>query len=140
MENSKSKIIKKIAEEIDCGFDCYYNPKNEEIITIPNLGQVNDEEEFQDAFSAELKKVKQNKAEFIKFGVLESYQSFKIMELFTHQIDNVELQSELEIILQKRKPFQNFKHVIDNSDYRKKWFDFKKAELEIIVETELERR
>jgi len=62
------------------------------------------------------------------------------MELFTNQIDNVELQSELEIILQKRKPFQNFKHVIDNSDYRKKWFDFKKAELEIIVETELERR
>jgi len=42
--------------------------KNEEIITIPNLGQVNDEEEFQDAFSAELKKVKQNKAEFIKLG------------------------------------------------------------------------
>jgi len=68
MENSKSKIIKKIAEEIDCGFDCYYNPKNEEIITIPNRGQVNDEEEFQDAFSAELKKVKQKQSGIYKIG------------------------------------------------------------------------
>ena len=65
MENSKSKIIKEIAQELYCGFDCYYNPKTDEIITIPNFGQISDEDEFREAFSAELKKVKKNKAEFI---------------------------------------------------------------------------
>ena len=140
MKNSKSNIIKKIAEEIDCGFDCYYNPNNDEIITIPNLGQVYDEEEFQDAFSAELKKVKQNRAKFIKIEPLESYKSFQIMEFFVDQIDDDALKSEFQLVLQRKKPFQNFKHEIDNSDYRQKWFDFKQCELEKIVETEIMRR
>ena len=59
MENSKSKIIKEIAQKLDCGFDCYYNPTTDEIVTIPNFGEMMDEDEFRDAFGAELKKVKE---------------------------------------------------------------------------------
>lgn len=40
MEYSKSKIIKEIAQELDCGNDCYYNPKTGEIISIPNFAQL----------------------------------------------------------------------------------------------------
>ena len=139
MENFKSKIISQIAQELDCGFDCYYNPKTDEIVTIPNFGQISDEDEFRDSFSTELNKVKKNKSEFIKIEVLESFESFKIMEYFVSQITDKQLQAELENILERKKPFQNFKKRIDISDYRQNWFDFKKIELEKIVETQLNR-
>ena len=139
MENPKSNIIKEIAQELDCGNDTYYNPKTNEIITIPNFGEMMDEDEFRDAFGAEMKKVTKNKADFIKIEVLESFQSFKIMEHFIVQIADKKFQSELENILERKKPFQNFKNRIDDSDYRQKWFDFKQNELEKIVETQLNR-
>lgn len=139
MENSQSKIISEIAQELDCGNDCYYNPKTNELITIPNFGKMLDEDEFRESFEAELKKVTKNKSEFIKIEVLESFESFKIMERFIAQIVDKQFQSELENILEQKKPFQNFKNRIDNSDYRQNWFDFKQNEVEKIVETQLNR-
>ena len=139
MENSKAKIINEIAQELDCGNDCYYNPKTEELITIPNFGEMLDEDEFRKSFGAELKKVTKNKAEFIKIEILESFESFKIMERFISKIEDKQLQAELENILERKKPFQNFKYLIDHSDFRQNWFDFKQKELEKRVENELER-
>ena len=139
MENSKSRIINEIAQELDCGNDCYYNTKTDEIVSIPNFGQISDEDEFRTAFSAELKKVTKNKKEFIKIEVLESFESFKIMERFVSQITDKQLKAELENILVRKKPFQNFKNRIDNSDFRQNWFDFKQNELEKTVENQLNR-
>ncbi len=137
MENSKSKIIKEIAQELDCGNDCYYNFKTNEILAIPNFSQIFDEEEFKESFQESLEKIEKHKVEFIKIEVLESFESFKIIERFIDQISDTQLKSELENTLQKRKPFQNFKNSIDNSKYRQDWFDFKKGELEKIVENQL---
>ena len=139
MDNSRQNIIKEIAQELDCGKDCYYNPKMNELITIPNFGEMLDEDEFRESFGAELKKVTKNKAEFIKIEVLESFESFKIMKRFITQIEDKQFQSELENILERKKPFQNFKNRIDNSDHRQNWFDFKQNEVEKIVETQLNR-
>ncbi len=139
MVNSGKNIIREIAQELDCGNNCYYNPKTDEIIAIPNFSNAPNEEEFRKYFKAELKTVKKNKADLIKIEVLESFESFKIMERFIDQVTNKQFQSELENILQKKKPFQNFKHTIDNSDFRQKWFDFKQSELEKIVENQLKR-
>jgi hypothetical protein len=138
MKNSKS-IINKIAQELDCGFDCYYNSKTGEVIGIPNFAQMSDEETFNEAFGADLKKIETQKDEFIKFEVLESFESFKIMERFVEQISDKKLQSELENVLANKKPFQNFKYLIDHSDFRQDWFDFKLKELEKIVESQLIR-
>jgi hypothetical protein len=139
MENSKSKIIKAIAQELDCGNDCFYNIKTDEIIAIPNFSIISDDEAFIECFGADLKRVEKNKAEFIKIEILESFESFKIIKRFVSQIADEQLQAELENILEQKKPFQNFKNRIDNSDYRQNWFDFKQNELEKIVETELNR-
>ena len=139
MANSNKNLIIEIAQNLDCGNNCYYNPKTKEIVTIPNFGQTGDEDEFRDAFSAEIEKVTKNKKEFIKIEVLESFESFKIMERFVSQIADRQFQAELENILERKKPFQNFKNRIDNSDYRQNWFDFKQKELEKIVETRLNR-
>ena len=40
---------------------------------------------------------------------------------------------------ENKKPFQNFKSVIDNSNFRKNWFEFKQNQLERIVEKRLNR-
>ena len=130
-------VIQKIAQELDSGFNCYYNSKTDEIIAIPNFSQFSDDEDFKEAFSDNLEKVENHKADFIKIETLESYESFKIMELFVEQLPDENLKSDLENVLANKKPFQNFKHKIDNSDFRQNWFDFKQSELEKIVEMKL---
>jgi|TARA_R110002110_G_C13269652_1_gene701593 hypothetical protein len=139
LDNSRQHIIKEIAQELDCGFDCYYNSKTDEVIGIPNFAQMTDEETFNEAFGADLKKIETQKEEFIKFEVLESFESFKIMERFVEQLSDKNLQSELENVLANKKPFKNFKYLIDHSDYRQDWFDFKLKELEKTVESQLNR-
>ena len=54
MDNPKLNIIKRIAQELDCGNECYYNPKTKEIIAIPIFSNFSDEEEFRKYFEAEL--------------------------------------------------------------------------------------
>ena len=90
-----------------------------------------------ECFGRDLGKVEKNKSDLIKIEVLENFESFKIMEHFVYQISDKQFQAELENILEQKKPFQNFKNRIDNSDYRQNWFDFKQIELEKIVETQL---
>ncbi len=137
MDNSKQNIIKEIAQELDCGFDCYYNFKTDEIIAIPSFSQFADEQDFKEAFSDSLEKVKNHNADFIKIETLESFESFKIMELFVEQLPDENLKSDLENVLANKKPFHNFKHKIDHSNFRQNWFDFKQSKLEKIVETTL---
>jgi hypothetical protein len=139
LDNIKQNIVKNIARELDSGFDCYYNFKTDEIVPIPNFSQFSDEEDFKEVFGESLDKVEKHKADFIKIEALESFDSFKIMEGFVGQLCDQKLQSELENALANKKPFQNFKHLIDHSDYRQNWFDFKQNELEKRVENELER-
>jgi hypothetical protein len=137
MDNSKQNIIREIAQELDCGNDCYYNSKTNEIIAIPNLSQISDEDLFKEAFEEDLEKISQRKSDFIKIEVLESFESFKIMERFVEQLNHPDFKSELQDLLRNKKPFQNFKHKIDHSDFRQSWFDFKQAELEKTVEIQL---
>lgn len=139
MANSNNNIIREIAENLDCGNDCYYNPNTHEIVAIPNFSHLSGEEEFNEIFRMDLEKVNKQKADFIKFEVLKNFDSFKIMERFVEQMTDQQFKSELENILQKKKPFQNFKHSVDHSDFRQKWFDFKQQELERIVKNQLNR-
>jgi hypothetical protein len=128
------KIIKEISENLDCGFDCYYNIKSYEIVTIPSISMISDEEEFREVFGEELKRIDGQKSDSIKFEDLESFEAFKIMERFTEQLPENLLKIKLENVLRRKKPFQNFNHAIHNSVFRQQWFDFKLKELEKIVE------
>lgn len=139
MDNSQKNIVKEIAENLDCGNNCYYNSKTNEIVTIPNFSNTSDEQELKEFFRDDLNKINDHKADFIKFEVLESFESFKIMERFSEQMTDEKFKFKLRDILEKKKPFQNFKNTIDQSDFRQEWFDFKHNELEKIVEIQLER-
>ena len=138
MDNPKQNIVKNIAQELDCGFDCYYNSCTDELIAIPNFSQFSDEEDFKEAFRESLEKIEKHHSDFIKFEALESFESFKIMERFVEQVSDEKLKMELENILTNKKPFQNFKHKIDLSEFRQNWFEFKQIELERIVENQLD--
>jgi ribosomal protein L11 methylase PrmA len=139
MIRKQSELIKEIAQELDSGFDCYYNSKTDEIVAIPSFSQFLDEEDFKEAFNESLEEVEKHKADFIKFEALENFESFKIMELFVDQLSDQNLKSELENVLANKKPFQNFKNKVDHSDFRQNWFEFKQKELEKRIENELER-
>jgi hypothetical protein len=86
-----------------------------------------------------LKRIDEKKTDFIKFEVLASYDSFKIMERFADQLPENKLKLKLENALRMKKPFQNFNRSIDNSDFRQNWFDFKQNELKKIAEIQLNR-
>ncbi|AUC23042.1 hypothetical protein BTO15_13485 [Polaribacter sejongensis] len=137
METTKQHIIKKIAQDLDCGSECYYNFKTNEIIAIPDFSQVFDEDVFKEAFGEPLERVEQQKADFIKIEPLESSESFKIMERFVAQLTDQNFKLKLQAVLQRKKTFQNFKHQIEQSNFRQEWFDFKQLELEKIVAKKL---
>ena len=46
MDKSKQSVVREIAQELDCGNECYYNRRTNEIIAIPDFSQISDEEEF----------------------------------------------------------------------------------------------
>lgn len=135
--NTEQNSVKRIAEELDSGFDCYYNSKSDDIIAIPSVSLFSDEEDFKEAFQTQLETIEKHQADFIKFEVLQSFQSFKIMEQFVKLITDQMLKAELEQILANKKPFQNFKYKIDHSEFRQDWFDFKRNALEKIVVNQL---
>ncbi len=139
MADARKEIIREIAGNLDCGCNCFYNLKSDEIVAIPNFSNFSGEDEFREMFREDIKRVEEEKANFIKFEVLTSFDSFKIRERFTAQLPDNRFKMELEVILQGKKPFQNFKHFVEGSDYRQDWFDFKQNELERIVEMQLNR-
>jgi hypothetical protein len=60
----------------------------------------------------------------------DSDESFEIMEDFAEYKATGRLQQQLFDALNRKKPFRNFKNLIDNSDSRQDWFDYKQLRLE----------
>ena len=141
MDKPDQNIINEIAQQLDCGNECYFNQKTKELICIPNadLMAMGDEEYYKEVFKDDLEKVKSQKKDLIQFEVLESFESYKIMEDYKNQINDNPFKKKLNEALNRRKPFQNFKYLIDHSEYREDWFEFKQKELEKIVLETIER-
>ncbi|MCD4792401.1 MAG: UPF0158 family protein [Bacteroidales bacterium] len=132
MQKVHRKIIKEIAENIDCGMVCFINTETLETENAPQTF-IEDPEEFEmiTGMTAEDMKLKYLEWEnYITVNPLESYEAFKIMEYFIDTVVDKILQNKLIDALNRRKPFAGFNSVVDNSDYRQKWFDFKQQQLE----------
>lgn len=68
-----------------------------------------------------------NPDKFLAIEQLPPWQSFKIMEAFTEAVKDNGLKFRLIQALERKKPFANFKNIIDNSSVRQNWFDFRDA-------------
>ena len=80
-------------------------------------------EEF---FGEDLAKIKKDEKNFFTITKPSSAESFEIMEEFAEQTGHKALGKKLLDALGKKRPFANFKALIDNAaEYRQKWFEFK---------------
>jgi hypothetical protein len=129
-----AQLVKQVAESIDCGKICHINPKTLKIEDIPkdlihDIYEEEEEEEEELRFGLQFNKWEN----CITIEPPESHESFEIMEGFVNQIPNGPLKSRALYALQNRKPFANFKTLIENSQLRASWLDFKKKKLEEYV-------
>jgi len=67
----------------------------------------------------------ENPDKFLPVEVLSSSESFRIMEAFIETVKDIGLQRNLINALERKRPFANFKNIIDNSSVREKWFQFR---------------
>ncbi|OFY83542.1 MAG: hypothetical protein A3F72_13035 [Bacteroidetes bacterium RIFCSPLOWO2_12_FULL_35_15] len=129
--------VKKIAEQLDCGFRCFIHRQTGELITLPDTLRYLEMDT--EAWADEQGKLDNNFDEYFEIDLLESKDSFEIMADFTEQLDDkIKLKADLIKSLNKKKPFREFNFVINNSGiYRQQWFDFKNERLKMWVKNRL---
>ncbi len=132
--------IKEIAEQIDCGFRAFYHRQTGDLLFIPDsLKHPGIEIE---AWEEDIEKLDNNFSDYAEIEAMDSSDSFELMRDFTELLDNSNLlKKQLTIALTKKKPFREFKFLIDNSgDYRQQWFDFKNLKLRQWVENQIDEQ
>jgi hypothetical protein len=135
------EVIRDIAERLQCGMICYLNPETNEVEDI--LGDSYCEDTSDEYYKEYINDVNSNIKswkEVITIRPMESRDSFEIMEGFINDciVDDNQMKIRLLIAIEKKKPFQNFKYIIDNSEYRQQWFDYLQEKYENYVLRELE--
>jgi hypothetical protein len=139
------ELVHTVAENIDCGLVCFINPETLEVEEIPKgmldgfsdfsiNREFGDEHEDED----EQKFLHEDWETYITVEPRESSESFRIMEKFVDEVNDKNLKNKLINALNNRKPFANFKNIVESSNYRKVWFAFKQHQLEILVWDELQ--
>jgi hypothetical protein len=126
--------IKEIAEQLDCGFNCYWNRNTNELVFIPDLDGISDDKEL---WEEELKKTKKNKKQWAIIEQPTSREGFQIMDNFVNDLSDANLNKKvLENILQNKKPFAQFNRFIhESADLRENWFAHKSASfIELVKE------
>jgi hypothetical protein len=121
--------LKEIAGQLDCGNRCYYNRQTKKFLFTPDFENNFDADE--ELFEEELEELETNFDEYVEIEKPNSSDSFEIMENFVESLDDKNVfKSKLTNALSKKKPFSEFKFVIDNSGgLRQQWFDFKNEQL-----------
>ena len=124
------KVVFEITESLIAGFTCYFNPDTLEFEDTPGTGFQNPGEFellYEESYDTiELKH--QSWTNYIEIEPMESHDSFKIMEYFIDELSDKNFQNKLINALNRKKPFANFKHLVENSDYRQQWFDYRRTQ------------
>ena len=139
MKDLTKAQIKEIAEQLDLGFRAFYHKQTGELIFVPDFLQYPDMDS--EVFDEDLEKLDNNFMDYHEFEAMQSHEKFEMMKDFADQLaDNSSLSNKLIAALNKRKPFREFKFIIDNSGpYRQQWFDFRNAQHIEWVENQIER-
>jgi len=120
--------ITEIADQLDCGNRSFVNRRSGLLLFTPDFDNGYADKEF---YAVELEELENNFSDYIEIERPNSINSFEIMANFTDQISgNNKLKDEMTKALNNKKPFREFKFVIDNSGvHRQQWFDFKNTQL-----------
>jgi len=130
MESLTKEQIKEIAEQLNCGFRCFWHKTNRDFVFVPDTLRYPDIDI--DAWNDEMEKLDNNFNDYREIAQLGSSDSFEIMADFVGTLsDSNRLKVKLIDALNKKKPFLEFKFVIDNSgEFRQRWFDFKNLRIQ----------
>ncbi|MFO8001291.1 MAG: UPF0158 family protein [Marinilabilia sp.] len=132
--------VREIAENIDCGLVCYLNTDTLEVEDLPK--DLDDPEEYElmtgESYEEMFKHDQWDNCIIVEPP--ESRESFKIMERFVDEVDDPRLRDRLIDALNRKRPFANFKNLVETSPFRQAWFDFKQQQLEELVWDELQVR
>jgi len=126
MKPLTTEQIKQVADEIECGQNCYWHKPTGELMFIPE-GVENYDSDPGEGWEEELKKLENNPDDYVEIERMRSHESFQVMESFVGTLSSSSnIAQRLTYALGNKKPFQGFKYIIDNSgDARQMWFDFK---------------
>ena len=131
--NYPADLIKDIAEGIDMGMIYFLNTDTHEFERV--LSESYDSYRDDENSDKEMYDKVESWPNRVRIDPPESWESFKIMEGFIESCipDGDPAKHRLSEAIARRKPFQNFKSVIDGSPYRQAWFDYKQSRLETFV-------
>jgi Uncharacterised protein family (UPF0158) len=136
MRAVSQKEIQEIAEQLDCGFNCFLNIKTNKLLFFPDEDNGFSDTKFWKEEKKELKKDFEN---FKEIDKPDTRNLFEMMESFVeNEINDENFKNELFFILKANKPFRNFKFKIDNSEYRENWFAYKAKWVQEYVQAEVD--
>jgi len=133
----RPEMVKEIAGQLDMGFKCFYNIKTCELEVIPDEVRLPgyDDEPWQESID----KVDQNPDDYLCFAGMDSSESFRLMENFINEIPVSRIQMRFEEVIQRKKPFQQFKYLLlDYPELRQQWFEFKEQGMIIFVQDQID--
>ncbi|RLD25304.1 MAG: hypothetical protein DRI54_05185 [Bacteroidetes bacterium] len=128
-------LIADIADSIGSEMICYVNVDTFEMEMLPKL-LLDDPLEYESMTGESFETMNLMHPGWknsIEIEPLESHESFKIMEGFVDHVPDLNLHQNLINALNHKKPFANFKNLIDDSAYRQDWFDYRQQWLEEYV-------
>jgi hypothetical protein len=136
MTMTKEHIL-EIAELLDCGMICFYHLSTGTIESHPDpYDPYYDPEPWQDIID----KIENDWDNYIRFEKMDSNEGFRVMEDFAFSLPDLKFKEEILKRLTRRKPFQNFKALIDSSNYREEWFNYKKEAYIEFVKRQIEAK
>ncbi|WP_298144412.1 UPF0158 family protein [Flavobacterium sp.] len=129
--------IKEIAENLDCGLRAFIHKTSGQLLFVPDEDSFGDIDV--DAWGDENEELENNPEDYHEIEKWSSREAFQVMRKFAEQVPDSNLQTRLFDALDKNKPFRAFGYVIDNSEYRQKWFEFQNKSQQEFVASELNR-
>lgn len=128
------EIITEIAELIDCGLICFLNPDTLEIETILGESYYNDYSDMRHEVFSKI----DDWGKCIKIVPPEPWEGFNIMKKFALSLpETSNMRQRLFNVLERRGPFSHFKEIVETSEYRSLWFEFKNKQLMELVRCQL---
>lgn len=131
--------IDEMAQSLDMGLQCLIHKETGVIHSqVLSLEQLEESGLTLDDISPEERDILENPTNYHEIEKMPSSEAFSIMQDFAFSVSNKRLQDRLFQALERRKPFSNFKRIIDNSSVRENWFAFKGERYFNYVKKELE--
>ncbi len=129
------KIVPQIADSLNAGLVCFLNTDTLEVDDVPeNLITDPDEYELMTGGSIEDLDLKYLKWDnYIDIHPPGSNVSYGYMADFAEALPDCSFKQRVFHALEQKRPFANFKYLVENSDYRQDWFDYKQNRLEEYV-------